>query len=64
MSFIFVHEVIAHPVCAYKIISIRMGDIDVYTVFVPYFLKAKIEKQSLTGGVAKTRLEVKRFGSN
>ena len=26
-SFIFVHELIAHPVCAYKIMSIRIGGI-------------------------------------
>ena len=26
-SFIFVHEVIAHPVCAYRIMSIRIGGI-------------------------------------
>ena len=26
-SFIFVHEVIVHPVCAYRIMSIRVGGI-------------------------------------
>ena len=38
-SFIFVHEIIAHPVCAWKILSIRIGNIDIYAVFVQYFFK-------------------------
>ena len=32
---------------------------DIYTVFKLYYLKIKIERQSLTGGVAKTLLGVK-----
>ena len=54
MSFIFVHEIIAHPVCAYKIMSIRKGDNRS-----ALFLNVKIERGSLTGVSSKNT-----FGSN
>ena len=38
-SFIFVHEIIAYTKLCPK--SKRIGEVDIYTVFVPYFFKRK-----------------------
>ena len=43
--------------------SIRIGDIDICNVFVLHctFLNVKIERQNVTGGVAKTTFGSKTF---
>ena len=53
VSFIFVHKIIAHLVCSYKIMPIRKGDI-----CTALFLNVKIGRRSLTEGVAKTLMEI------
>ena len=61
-SFIFVHEVIAHPVCAYRIMSIRIGGIwYLYCICTVLFKNKNWKTKFDWGGSSKNTFGSKKF---